>query len=1614
LEALLADKAIEEWCLYGWKRKLSSAFVAIFFLANFSLFAEPNFPSLKDDKEKVGFLLGVQDYIPTLFSYNDGQGAEFFEVIENQLALKELLSQNADFNKLMRTRGPDLTISIAPEALAEKTLHHERVGRWKEEWLRILQELPQTESVHSALLAKLKSAVQTSGKGTSGGMLSGLIQTLPKTKQQEIFRLPFSEKISALKENLPPRLSENGFRAEAYGLSPDLTSKEALDELQKKAGAETEASQILTLITALGDARLRGPTGSKKPQEFVPIVNGLSAADFTPLLQPSGIRRQISQLAHNASQKDGISLPQNLLSSTESDLRELVVHAPSEPGGQGGRLILRELPQWVGGFRGCIGRDCSTTYSSGYALSPIERIFVIYGSNGDPKGYIHAQVVEADKKKTLFAHTITGPKLSQRDTHQILQALYESRGALGVEQIGLDVTNNGKIGNNEVIAVINSQLAQEKARTLFHIDEAVRPLIDNTSTQPYDKLGKNYQLYLYEPQAKDKISQSVAVQAAPSPEYQPREVTQADALLLAYAFKVANKNNASQKTLDAMNLRGYELSLFQNVLTNPNRIPIQLYYGQLKEFIAERGVADPEAYLKRYEDYLWEGHLRASDAMMPEHQKQSVQLALNLFSQDSRSFEAARLAYEAAPELFEKNERLKNIIRRKLRETPDKNWVNLSHAFFGNNSKSLVTDILVDMLTSEDKSDSARAQELISSTPYNASYGSIGDAFLNLMRDPARLSQLSPDRLSEIVSLITSKTTTTQRVHRNGFYQNIQSPSAFQTQLENMLFLPSHARLATLLLASQTEKKRSNLFPELKDAILNGAPHERRLAGEWISDHSGYASEQELLGEFPNLPSETREALVPLVLNKSAHPGLILSELLTDKDPALRRASLLYKPLNTYFPDVAILWSKLEPFLRDPELEVRLAALEAARKLENPVHGDHAMELFQKFLQDEAPEARVGALKGLANFPGTEAQILPLLDFLSREKNQEVIQEVHGLLAKIPNVSSQSNQIKLSEVLLGKDKASAEQAAKLLSRSPITSNTVIDKITAALLSENETTQFHGIRALPSSLIARFRIQDALARQLQSKSSVLQKEAAESLLQANDLAPSVAKTLVSLLKHPDKQLSLLGERAVLLASTPPESLLTILADAPTPGTRATAARKLIQNTPAEKTIHLALGKAIQDPSPEVRQAAVESLYQGKWVSPEIRRLVLPALTDEDPNVRDAVLTQLEARRELPVDFQIAVAKILIANTPWDQTKNRAIQILRAQKDPSPKIYDEIFSGVTKLKDLSNLSTFLYLNPDWSTSKERLIAFLLKTNPSLSTNLVTKLCSQAKLTPFSERVLVGILPANQSHARMVAEYFKKNPPEDLSVQKALSKSILELQSTAKGELLSAMNRWPSMNRNLQRSLLVSLYDSDADRRMESLLALAQVETPLAAVKKALRTRLSNLSDFYQAVLGLQTHNAGRLSPDFQDIVIERFLEIPMNRADRPALLTALGLSLQGSAKLSPRLIQGGLQALKAGVVSDAGDPLLQAIGKHADEKTQKEILSLLELGYPKLSLATSLAQARNLTKESRMTVNKWLLELFPDEGDAKQKSERTKLEAILNQVPLCENPLEKLSN
>jgi hypothetical protein len=561
-------------------------------------FGEANFPEVETDRDIVELLVRAQDYIPGLFSNPDNVKADYFQIIETTRGLADTFEDNSDYAKLLKTRGQELLITVKPKIEGEPlpTVNSEELRKLKQDWENSTKGLPKNATLKEVLAGFQKAQV-----GTSQGLLTGLIQTLPGPKRGAVFKMPFADQVKTLQKELSEDVIQAGFRVENFGLKMDtLSKKDALQLLVDKKTAETSLDALLatdSLLTLAGK-------GSKNLSVMKENLSGLTAKSLEQAVK------------NNPKDLGPSSFPPELKSAlerAEKRLRSVIVPPKQNTEPVAETITVQEAPPWAALFRGCAGGDCSTGMSYPYTLSPTDRFFYVRDAQGAVKGYVHGIVASLEGKKSFYVHTISGPRISKKNVIQIFQGLDAAKKDLGVREIALTDGGGGRINYQEIENEFGMLAKQSKAKRVSMVanDSKIRSVLDTYATSDYDAASSHKWAYPLRIPKEKILDVDVEIKKA-DPSYKPKKkATSEELFLLTLDFFAAGREDMAERIARTLGKSSAKAGALWQLLENEDEKKTKDFLQKVQSAFTKSGITADEAFLAKRQHLLLKG-LRSS------------------------------------------------------------------------------------------------------------------------------------------------------------------------------------------------------------------------------------------------------------------------------------------------------------------------------------------------------------------------------------------------------------------------------------------------------------------------------------------------------------------------------------------------------------------------------------------------------------------------------------------------------------------------------------------------------------------------------------------------------------------------------------------------------------------------------------------------------------------------------------------------------------------------------------------------------------------------------------------------------------------------------------------
>lgn len=570
-------------------------------------------PVFNTDQEKANFLGYIANEIPWLFMEGAEYDVNFLQLINNQNLVVQALSQNKKYLREIEKR----------KDLVELTVEVESDG--------IIKERTATKALKSAVTAALKAELETYVEKISGlylefanknyrSIATGLISSLPNEQKGQLFKLTPEAQIDALSAlpNVTDEFVRSKFRAETVGLKASEISRKILFEYMKR-GREIELELIASIIAYHMKANEIQTSGLK---------NVLSDFSWISDLNWKGVKSEELKKLFSTAIKNFV------------ETEDVTARLPS------GKFTIREVPPYLGMFRGIVGADCATQYSATVVYADRERTFFIYDDTGNLKGYATATNVKgSDGKKYLYLHDVTGARLSVQMMKDVFNAISENISVFGANSVLIPNKDQIHRNNNYIPLRTWQQSLLTRAATavaMTYPDAEARQAIFETGTSNanYDSPEVNPHGYLlvlpkeespryYKAKANNLVTplklatlskkEVVFLMLALSYGNYSRDAIDS----LNQATAVADEGHASnfkqrvaaaQQIAKAWGFNATQVFNLAHELTNPKTLTVKDFYRSISEGFKGLGVELTEADIAKNQYLFYQGHVQANDA----------------------------------------------------------------------------------------------------------------------------------------------------------------------------------------------------------------------------------------------------------------------------------------------------------------------------------------------------------------------------------------------------------------------------------------------------------------------------------------------------------------------------------------------------------------------------------------------------------------------------------------------------------------------------------------------------------------------------------------------------------------------------------------------------------------------------------------------------------------------------------------------------------------------------------------------------------------------------------------------------------------------------------------
>jgi Tfp pilus assembly protein PilE len=592
-------------------------------------FAESTYwPPLETDKQKIQFLLGLREHVPNIFEGPTEYEVDLFKVLQQQNDLLKNLSQNPQFQPLIFQRPNRVDIHLSPRKNI-KEIQADLFNSFKGKLLDKLQQYSrethaeENTPVHLVLEPIINKYSITYPTLTTDNLFVGLIKSLPKERQGEVFRLPVDQKLGEISksitdESLLPALKQVGVTVSNFS--------EVYNSLLVRDQVLIDSFVLLAISS-----------DSKNISELAQKIRQLDADQITNILTPKSLDSALEKAPWIS--YEGRKLLLSLKSESIKIYRnQLGLPAKSEalinPKENAGiELHLKETTSPVGFARGCAGNDCTMKYAAGFATSGMERTWFLYNSKNEIIGYAAGTMILVQGKKFLYLNTINGPRVTTHQALAAIESLYRFRSDLGVEGIVLPLHDRIEMNINfeQIKTAFNKLIENRPNVEISYQDMELRrqiaPYVEKTD---YDSPETNRNGVIYTGNEAALIDTVASVNPADKIIIKTLEIKKGDAIMLAIEFELAHQKHNAQRILVAAGVSNDDYESVKQFLRNSNLKTSNDFLVEASRFMERYQVQVDTTFKNSKLSVFAEGLLRAPDAFKNENQQRSIKAYIQL------------------------------------------------------------------------------------------------------------------------------------------------------------------------------------------------------------------------------------------------------------------------------------------------------------------------------------------------------------------------------------------------------------------------------------------------------------------------------------------------------------------------------------------------------------------------------------------------------------------------------------------------------------------------------------------------------------------------------------------------------------------------------------------------------------------------------------------------------------------------------------------------------------------------------------------------------------------------------------------------------------------------
>jgi hypothetical protein len=353
-------------------------------------------------------------------------------MVQKMAALADTVRADAKYMQAARQRPLPMTFkfyTVKQERRSQVAVNEEFITELAEYYKANYQALAK-ESVEEAtkrIDARILELVTAANAAQSMGIITGLGQAFPADQRREILgQKSLAARVASLKRALDGikdgQLRES-FDSERFGIArAKLTKAIAIDLLDSAVAREKELIQLVSIAELLSEEKTSAKEWTIGDVAWM-LADGRDLPGFLDEL-PSADKFSGALFG---------ALKNQAKAAYTSEQQGVIVEVPDKT------LIVKEVPPYLGVFRGCTSGDCSTTHSWAYPFSPYERDYFVY-EEGNPDlelGYISGNFLKVNGIDTFMLRDMVGAKLSPAHIPIIIQGFAASLPFLGVNQMSI-------------------------------------------------------------------------------------------------------------------------------------------------------------------------------------------------------------------------------------------------------------------------------------------------------------------------------------------------------------------------------------------------------------------------------------------------------------------------------------------------------------------------------------------------------------------------------------------------------------------------------------------------------------------------------------------------------------------------------------------------------------------------------------------------------------------------------------------------------------------------------------------------------------------------------------------------------------------------------------------------------------------------------------------------------------------------------------------------------------------------------------------------------------------------------------------------------------------------